>query len=47
MIAQRTPLDFLCNLHDKRDRLQSRLLKTKFAQFVYLHLEASNNINLT
>lgn len=42
MIAQRTPLDFLCNLHDKRDRLQSRLLKTKFAQFIYLHLETTD-----
>lgn len=31
MIALKTPIDFLLNLHDKRDRLQSRLLKTKLA----------------
>lgn len=31
IIAEKTPLEYLLSLHDKRDRLQSRLLKTKFA----------------
>lgn len=39
MIAEKTPLEYLLGLHDKRDRLQSWLLKTKFAQFINLNMQ--------
>jgi len=45
-IATKTPLDFLYNLHDKRDKLTSRLLRIKFYQFVQLKIQRPRSNSL-